>query len=64
MKGRRPATDPLVAGSLALTVLLICAAVGYGIGSLVGAEVPLGLAGFFIGVIAGFAVVYARYKDI
>ena len=64
MKGRPPATHPLVAGSLALTVMLVCAAVGFGIGSLVGAEVPLGLAGLFIGVIAGFAVVHARFKDL
>ncbi|MCX6385194.1 MAG: hypothetical protein NTV40_00920 [Solirubrobacterales bacterium] len=60
----KPAEHPIVAGSLALTVLVICAAVGYGIGSLVDAEVPLGLVGLFTGVIAGFAVVYARFKDL
>ncbi len=52
------------AGSLALATLLICIGIGVGIGLLVGAVGPLLLVGFFIGVVAGFVVVYARFKDI
>ena len=38
------------------------AAAGYGLGSLVGLAVPIGLVGLFAGLGAGFAVVYARFK--
>jgi len=41
-----------------------CAAVGFGIGSLVGIAVPLGLAGFFAGLVVGFVLVYARFRRI
>jgi hypothetical protein len=39
-----------------------CAAAGYGLGSLAGLAVPLGLAGLFAGLVGGLAVVYARFK--
>jgi hypothetical protein len=42
--------------------MVACAAAGFGLGSLVGLAVPLGLAGLFAGLILGFALVYARYK--
>jgi hypothetical protein len=38
------------------------AAAGYGLGSLVGLAVPIGLIGLFAGLAAGFALVYARYR--
>ena len=41
-----------------------CAAVGYGIGLLVGIAVPLGLGGFFAGLVVGFAVVHARFRRV
>ena len=41
-----------------------CAAAGYGLGSLVGLAVPLGLAGLFAGLVAGLALVYARFRRI
>lgn len=41
-----------------------CSAAGYGLGSLVGLAVPLGLAGVFAGLVVGFALVYARFKRI
>jgi hypothetical protein len=41
-----------------------CAAAGYGIGSLLGAAVPLGLGGLFAGLVVGFAVVHARFRGI
>jgi hypothetical protein len=40
------------------------AAAGYGLGSLVGLAVPLGLIGLFAGLAGGFALVYARFKHL
>ena len=44
--------------------MLGCAAIGFGLGSLVGLAVPLGLAGLFVGLVVGFFLVYARYRRI
>ncbi|HEY8467873.1 MAG TPA: hypothetical protein VIL04_13840 [Solirubrobacterales bacterium] len=44
--------------------IVACAAAGYGIGSLVGLAVPLGLLGLFVGVFVGLALVYVRYRRI
>jgi hypothetical protein len=44
--------------------MLLCGAAGLGAGALVGWAVPLGLAGLFLGAVAGFALVYSRFKDI
>lgn len=44
--------------------MLGCAAAGFGLGTLVGLAVPFGLAGLFIGLIVGFALVYARFRRI
>jgi hypothetical protein len=44
--------------------MLACAAAGYGLGTLVGLGVALGLAGLFAGVVVGFYLVYARYRRI
>jgi hypothetical protein len=41
-----------------------CAAAGYGIGSLLGAAVPLGLVGLFAGLVVGFVVVHARFRGV
>ena len=47
-----------------IAAMLICAAAGFGLGSLVGLAVPLGLAGLFAGLVVGFFLVYARYRRI
>ena len=47
-----------------LATIVSCAAAGFGIGALIGFAVPLGLAGFFAGLIAGFALVHARFRRI
>lgn len=60
----QPVSRGAVAGSLALATMIACAAAGFGLGALVGAAVPLGLAGVFIGFVAGFAVVRARFRDL
>ena len=44
--------------------MLTCAAAGFGVGSLIGLGVPLGLVGLFAGLVVGFALVYARYRRI
>jgi hypothetical protein len=44
--------------------MVACTAAGYGLGSLVGLAVPLGLLGLFAGVIVGLAVVHARFRRI
>jgi hypothetical protein len=55
---------PAGAGALLIGAILACAAVGLGIGVLVGAPALLGLVGGFIGVGLGFRLVYDRFRDI
>jgi len=61
---KRPGADPAAAGITLVATVLLCAGLAVGLGLLVGAPVPFLLAGLFLGSIAGFAVVYSRYKDI
>ena len=56
--------DAATAGALLIGAMLAFAAAGYGLGSLVGLAVPLGLAGLFAGLVVGFALVYARFRRI
>jgi hypothetical protein len=56
--------DVAGAGTLLMSVNLICAGIGAGLGALVGALVPLFLAGFFIGFFLGIYVVARRFRDI
>lgn len=56
--------DPRGAGVTLVAAVLLCGAVGLGIGALVGLPVPFALAGFFAGLAVGFALVYSRFKDI
>jgi hypothetical protein len=53
-----------VAGSLLVATILVCAAIGFGVGALAGAPVPLGLAGLFAGVPLGIVVVVRRFRDL
>jgi hypothetical protein len=63
---RRPPTgaDAAAAGFMLIASILICGAAAFGLGSLVGLGVPLGLAGMFAGLVVGFLLVYARYRRI
>jgi hypothetical protein len=61
---RRPLNRGAAAGSLLVAAILLCGAVGAGIGALFGAALPLGIVGVFAGFAAGFALVYNRFKDI
>jgi cation transporter-like permease len=60
----RARADAATAGALMVGAMLVVAAVGYGLGSLVGIAIPLGLAGLFVGLVVGFALVYARFRRI
>jgi hypothetical protein len=63
---RRPPTraDAATAGFTLIGSMLACAAAGFGVGSLFGLAVPLGLAGLFAGLGVGFFLVYSRYRRI
>jgi hypothetical protein len=57
-------SDPKGAGVTLVAAVVLCGAVGLGAGALVGLHVPFALAGFFGGLVVGFALVYSRFKDI
>jgi hypothetical protein len=44
--------------------MVLFAAGGFGLGSLLGIAVPLGLGGLFAGLVVGFFGVYSRYRRI
>jgi hypothetical protein len=52
------------AGVLLVSTILLCAAVGLGIGALIGAPAALAIVGGFVGVGGGFWIVYSRFKDL
>jgi hypothetical protein len=60
----KPTMRGAVAGSMLLASIVLCAAIGAGIGALLGAAAPLGLLGFFVGLLAGFALVRSRFGDL
>jgi hypothetical protein len=53
-----------VAGSLVVATIVLCGAVGLGVGAVVGVAVPLGIAGVFIGAVIGNVVVVRRFGDL
>jgi len=57
-------TSPAVAGSLIVASIILCAAIGFGLGALAGLPVPLGIAGLFVGVGVGIALVITRFRDL
>jgi F0F1-type ATP synthase assembly protein I len=62
--GRPSTMRGAVAGSLLVATIVLGAAVGFGLGALVGATVPLGLVGLFAGVAIGIVLVIRRFGDI
>jgi len=54
--------DAATAGLSLVAAMVFGAVAGYGIGSLLGLAVPLGLIGLFAGVFGGLALVYARFR--
>ena len=55
---------PIAAGSTIVASIILCAAIGFGLGALVGLAVPLGIVGLFAGVVAGIALVITRFRDL
>ncbi len=47
-----------------ILTIVIFAGVGAGLGALFGAPGLTAVAGGFVGIVAGFALVYTRFKDI
>jgi hypothetical protein len=64
--GRPPLTGRDVAGAgfLLLSANLLCAAIGAGIGALVGAPGALAVVGFLLGFFLGIYVVIRRFRDL
>jgi hypothetical protein len=56
--------DAALAGIMLVSSMLLFAALGFGVGSPFGGEIPLAFAGGFIGLIVGFRLVYTRFKDL
>jgi len=64
MSTERPPMRGAVAGSLLIATALLCAAIGLGIGALVGAPALLGIVGVLIGFGVGVWLVIARFRDL
>jgi hypothetical protein len=64
MNRRSTGADAATAGFMLIATMLLFAAAGFGIGSLLGLAVPLGLIGLFGGLVVGFVLVHARYRRI
>ena len=54
--------DAATAGISLIAAMPVRSVAGYGLGSVVGLAVPLGLLGLFAGLVAGLALVYARFR--
>jgi hypothetical protein len=61
---KRPPMRGAVAGSVIVATILLCGAVGLGLGLVVGAPVPIGIAGIFIGAVIGNVTVARRFSDL
>lgn len=62
--GPKPTMRAAVAGTQLIATVLLCAALGVGIGLLVGAVALLGILGTFLGFGLGLYVVYRRFGDL
>jgi hypothetical protein len=60
----RSTRNAAAAGLMLVLTIVICTGAGIGLGALAGVPELAGLAGGFAGLILGFALVYARFKDI
>lgn len=61
---KRSASAPAGAGFMLLSAIVLGTACGLGLGALTGGAAVLAILGGFIGLIAGFAVVYTRFKNL
>jgi len=56
--------SPAGAGRTLVATTPLCGAAGPGAGAQLGLAVPLGIAGPFAAIVAGFALVHSRFRDI
>jgi F0F1-type ATP synthase assembly protein I len=61
---RQPTNRAAVAGSLLVASILLCTAIGFGIGALAGATGLFAIVGVFVGFAAGFTLLYQRFRDL
>jgi hypothetical protein len=47
-----------------LTTIVVCAAAGFGVGAIAGPRALFAVIGGAIGLVAGFTLVYTRFKNI
>lgn len=59
-----PTMRAAAAGSMLVATIILCGLIGFGIGTLVGAPVPLLLAGLFVGPVLGVLLVRSRFRDL
>lgn len=64
MSDPRPTMRAAVAGSVLVATWLLCAAVGLGLGALVGLAVVGLFAGLFVGFPLGIVLVRNRFRDL
>jgi hypothetical protein len=60
----RGRANAAAAGTLLVGTIILCALAGLGIGALIGAAAPLAILGGGVGLVAGFWIVYSRFRDI
>ena len=59
-----PSRNAAAAGIMLLLTIVLCSGVGAGVGAAVGEPGLAAAGGGFVGIFLGFALVYARYKQI
>lgn len=64
MTSEQPTNRGAAAGTILISTALLCALVGFAIGSLLGVQAVLAIVGGFIGLFVGFRLVYVRFKDL
>ena len=64
VRGRRPVATASDAGLSLIVVIALVAAAGWCAGRVLDAEVAGALVGGLAGLVAGFAAIYLRYRDL
>jgi len=64
MTDRPPTRRAANAGYLLISPAILGAAVGFGIGALLGVQGLMAIVGVFVGLIGGFFLVHARFRDL
>ena len=59
-----PRATSQIAGSLLIAAIVLCALIGFAVGSLVKLVAVCTVIGGFLGIGVGFALVYRRFKNI